>query len=245
MNEVGKINPTTDAITYFQVNSSGGSPIGITAGPDGNLWFAASASEHRDDQPENRRHLRVHPSQRSRTLGDHGGPRRQPLVRRLAGKLGDINPTTDAITEYPVPYASSSPAAITTGPDGNLWFTDPGTNAIGVATLTTSQLVVTTQPPASVTAGSGFGLTVTAENNSGSPITTFNGTVTVALANNPGGATLGGTLTATASNGVATFSGPVAEQGRVRLHARGLRQRTRRGDHERHHRDPRGALASW
>ena len=31
--------------------------------------------------------------------------------------------------------------------------------------------------------------------------------MTVALANNPGGATLGGTLTATASNGVATFSG--------------------------------------
>ena len=31
--------------------------------------------------------------------------------------------------------------------------------------------------------------------------------MTVALANNPGGATLGGTLTATASDGVATFSG--------------------------------------
>ena len=31
--------------------------------------------------------------------------------------------------------------------------------------------------------------------------------MTVALANNPGGATLGGTLTVTASGGVATFSG--------------------------------------
>ena len=48
---------------------------------------------------------------------------------------------------------------------------------------------------------------MTAENSAGSPITSFNGTVTVALANNPGGATLGGTLTATASDGVATFSG--------------------------------------
>ena len=67
--------------------------------------------------------------------------------------------------------------------------------------------MVTQQPPASVTAGSPFGLTVDAENSSGNPITSFNGTVTVALANNPGGATLGGTLTATASNGVATFSG--------------------------------------
>jgi len=118
-----------------------------------------------------------------------------------------INPTTDAISEYTLPSGMKGPGNITAGPNGNIWFTDPGTNAIGVATLTTSQLVVTTQPPASVTAGSPFALTVTAENSSGAPITTFDGTVTVALASNPGGATLGGTLTATASNGVATFSG--------------------------------------
>ena len=36
--------------------------------------------------------------------------------------------------------------------------------------------------------------------------TSFNGTVTVKLASNPGGATLGGTLTAMATDGVATFS---------------------------------------
>ena len=34
----------------------------------------------------------------------------------------------------------------------------------------------------------------------------YNGSVTIALANNPGGGTLGGTLTVAAVNGVATFS---------------------------------------
>ena len=68
-------------------------------------------------------------------------------------------------------------------------------------------LAVTTQPPASVTAGAGFGCTVTAENASGSVLTSFNGSVTVALETNPGDTTLGGTLTATAQNGVAMFSG--------------------------------------
>ena len=63
------------------------------------------------------------------------------------------------------------------------------------------------QPPASLTAGTPFGLTVEVEDSSGNIETSFNGTVTVALANNPGGATLGGTLTVTATNGVATFSG--------------------------------------
>ena len=34
--EIGEINPVTDAITYF---SGGDSPNSITTGPDGNLWF--------------------------------------------------------------------------------------------------------------------------------------------------------------------------------------------------------------
>jgi hypothetical protein len=73
--------------------------------------------------------------------------------------------------------------------------------------VTVPQLVVTAQPPASVIPGSGFGLTVTAEDSSGNMDSSFNGTVAVALTNNPGGATLGGTLSVTAINGVATFSG--------------------------------------
>ena len=55
--------------------------------------------------------------------------------------------------------------------------------------------------------GSGFGLTVQADDSSGNLITSFNGTVTVGLASNPGGTTLGGTLTVGTSGGVATFSG--------------------------------------
>ena len=213
MDEVAKINPTTDAITYFSIPSGTG-PVGITAGPDGNLWFAQGS------QPWDGNLIGVinptssaissfsTPTAVSLPWGITAGPDGNLWFTESAiAKIGDINPTTDAITEYPIPYSGSTPYGITTGPDGNLWFVDPGTNAIGVATLTTSALVVTAQPPASVTAGSGFGLTVTAENSSGSPITSFNGTVTVALANNPGGATLGGTLSVTASDGVATFSG--------------------------------------
>ena len=68
-------------------------------------------------------------------------------------------------------------------------------------------LVVTVQPPASVAAGSPFGLTVQAEDSSGNLNTSFDGFATVALATNPGGAILGGTLSVKATGGVATFSG--------------------------------------
>ena len=65
----------------------------------------------------------------------------------------------------------------------------------------------TTTPPASVAANAPFGLTVTAEDGSGNIATTYTGPVTLALSGGTSGAVLGGTLTATAVNGVATFSG--------------------------------------
>jgi len=206
--EVGKINPATHALSYFQIPAGGSAQAGITAGPDGNLWFcdAYAGGQICMINPTTDVISFFHTSN-SEPWGITAGPDGNLWFTAPAGQIARINPTTDAITEYPVPYANSSPCGIMAGPDGNLWFTDPGNNAIGVATLAASQLVVTQQPPASVTAGSPFGLTVQAEDNSGNVVSSFNGTVTVALANNPAGATLGGTVTVTASNGVATFSG--------------------------------------
>ena len=104
-----------------------------------------------------------------------------------------------------------------------LTLTPPGVYALsvisaGLAGVTTNfftvsgvatQLVVTTPPPAAVTVGAGFGLQLTTEDAFGNLDTTFDGSVTISLAANPGGpgSTLGGTLTAIASNGVVTFSG--------------------------------------
>src|SRR5207249_2926470 len=82
-----------------------------------------------------------------------------------------------------------------------------------------TQLAVTTQPASSVTAGQGFGLTVSAKDSNGFVLVvkaedangnvnpTFTGSVDVALASNPGSSTLGGTLSVSASAGIATFSG--------------------------------------
>ena len=70
-----------------------------------------------------------------------------------------------------------------------------------------TQLVVTAQPPTAVAAGQSFGLTVSAEDSSGRLDSTFTGDVSVALANNPSGGNLGGTIIVQAVNGVATFAG--------------------------------------
>ena len=81
------------------------------------------------------------------------------------------------------------------------------TSAISVSPGAATQLVINTEPPASVTAGVGFGLTATAEDVDGNTAISFGGNVTVSLAANPGGSALGGLLTAAAANGVATFTG--------------------------------------
>src|SRR5262249_25387860 len=81
------------------------------------------------------------------------------------------------------------------------------TNAVTVTAATVTQWVVTTQPPASVSAGSSFSLAVAAEDGFGNVNTTYSGNVSLALAANPGGGTLGGVLTGAANAGIMTFTG--------------------------------------
>lgn len=69
------------------------------------------------------------------------------------------------------------------------------------------RLVVTTQPPATVPGGVGFGLTVSIEDPNGHLDTAYNGPVTASLADAPTGWGLSGILTVNAVNGVAVFSG--------------------------------------
>src|SRR5262249_17940722 len=92
--------------------------------------------------------------------------------------------------------------------------------AVGTSTAFTvnasaaTQLGITAQPPANGQVSTTFSLTVKAEDGSGNVDTTYHALVTLAFApsGNPGGATLGGTISVAASNGVAIFSGVTLDQ---------------------------------
>ena len=59
----------------------------------------------------------------------------------------------------------------------------PSPTPIGITvTVAATQLVITAQPPSSVTAGGSFGFTVAAEDDNGNVITTYNGPITAILA---------------------------------------------------------------
>src|SRR2546425_342473 len=79
--------------------------------------------------------------------------------------------------------------------------------AFDITPGTATQLAFT-QEPSTTVAGVAISpaVQVTALDGAGNPVPGFTGSITVALGNNPGGSTLGGTTTVTAVNGVASFS---------------------------------------
>ncbi len=97
-------------------------------------------------------------------------------------------------TGYTLQAASSGLASATS---------DPFNISVGGPTT----LIFGTQP-GNTTAGSSLAPAVTVEitDSAGNVVTTSSATVTIAIANNPGGGTLSGTTSVAAVNGVATFS---------------------------------------
>ena len=83
----------------------------------------------------------------------------------------------------------------------------PLSNPVVVSPGPVAKLVILSNQSDTVPAGSPFQITVAAEDQLGNVVPSFIGNVTIALDDNPSGESLSGTLTATASAGVATFTG--------------------------------------
>lgn len=91
-------------VTEFPVVTANSVLNGIARGPDGNLWFCEDLAGLGPDN-----------------FGHYGAI------------IGKITPQ-GVVTEYAIPTASSAPSEITSGPDGNLWFTENNANQIGRVT---------------------------------------------------------------------------------------------------------------
>jgi hypothetical protein len=112
------------------------------------------------------------------TLANNGGPTQ--TVTLLTGSPA-IDMGSNALAVDP---SSGQPLAYDQRGPGFPRIVDDNVDIGAFEFQTGFFLVVTVQPPGSVTAGAGFGFTVTAEDQSGHLDSSFNGTVTVALFNN-------------------------------------------------------------
>lgn len=123
------------SITEFPIPTSSSYALGITKGPDGNMWF----TEYLGNKIG-----RITPSG---SIVEFAVPTSMAYPNMLAtgpdgniwfteargydlGKIGKITPNGE-ITEFPIPTMGSAPGGIVAGHDNKLWFTEFLGNKIG------------------------------------------------------------------------------------------------------------------
>jgi len=162
----------TVTITEYAVPTAGSSPLGITAGSDGALWFteldsnkigrittAGVITEYA---------VPTVGSQPARiTTGSDGA---LWFTEAKGNNIGRIT-TAGVITEYVVPTVGSQPFGITAGPDGALWFTEAEAGGkigrVTTAGVITEYVVPTVgSQPVSITTGPDGALWFTENNGS-------------------------------------------------------------------------------
>lgn len=116
-------------IREFSVN---GSPVDITPGSDGNIWFTELGGDKigrlTKDGAVTEFPVRT---PMSFPHGITAGPDANIWFTEInASQIGRIT-MAGQITEFPLPTADCQPHDITAGPDGNLWFTEISCDRIG------------------------------------------------------------------------------------------------------------------
>jgi len=163
----------TDPITEFPLPA--GSPSGITAGPDGALWFVTQTLHHNYFYYDSQRFDTPYVTYKIGRITTAGtvtefdtpvanggpgsitaGPDGALWFTVSSTKIGRMT-TAGAITEFPLPAGSYTNGRITAGPDGALWFTEYAPGRIGritrAGTITEFSLPTADYYPSSITAG--------------------------------------------------------------------------------------------
>ena len=159
--------PVSGQVTAYSPGSAADpAPMGMAAGPDGNMWFtqpsgAIARMTTAGDVTEFSTGLSAGSTPEGIAAGPDGNMWVALNADNAPSKAGIARVTMDgAITEFRTGVtAGSMPYSITAGPDGNMWFTEtgPGGNAIGritpSGTVTEFQLPTPGENPRIITAG--------------------------------------------------------------------------------------------
>jgi streptogramin lyase len=146
--------PAVGSITEFSL-PFGSNPLGITAGPDGNLWFGEEGKIERITPSGTITEFTL--PVLTAIFGITAGPDGNLwFTESTVDTIGRITPS-GTITDFAVPGSNSFPQGIAAGPDGNLWFTDYNGNNIGRITpsgaITEFPLPAANSAPFAIAAG--------------------------------------------------------------------------------------------
>ena len=126
-------------------------PLGITTGPDGNLWFTdAGASTIATINPSGTGLAEFNTNTgASSPVAITKGPDNRLWFTELSGSVNQVgrSTTTGSQNEFGIDKPSALPASIATGPDSRMWFTNFGNGTIGTIDPNASAGTVATTFP--------------------------------------------------------------------------------------------------
>ncbi len=143
-------------ITEFTSPTAVSEPAGITAGPDGNMWFTENAAGKVARITLNGTITEFPlPARSAVPAGIVTGPDGNLWFAESGNNSVGKMTTSGTLSQYPAPTQSASPFFITVGRHGNLWFTECTANKI--AKITTSGAI--TEYPTPTQSSNPFGIT--------------------------------------------------------------------------------------
>jgi streptogramin lyase len=122
-------------IAEFPTPTASSTPDGITAGADGNLWFAENTGGSRIGQITPAGSIAEFSVLSGASFWITSGPGGNLWTTEpLANAIGEISTAGALVGEFTVTTPGSFPDQIAPGPDGNLWFTEYLANQIAMIT---------------------------------------------------------------------------------------------------------------
>lgn len=141
--KIGMINPANGSVLEFEPrNGTLLGPTGITVAPDGSVWF----TEHGGNRIT---HFNVVndtfyqypiPTNEAFPFGIFYQSNRVWFVEHIANAIGTFDPATGTFASFSIPNNSSDVQLLAVDKAGNVWFTLPASNVLGVLTSSTSSL---------------------------------------------------------------------------------------------------------
>ncbi|MBV8721109.1 MAG: hypothetical protein JO277_03095 [Candidatus Eremiobacteraeota bacterium] len=140
LGKVGSIDPNTDAIhEYLTPSGAVDQPFGITAGADGNMWFAEDCTAHSNIVKFSASAIDGGTGLFKETATANSGDDPSWITSGPDGNLwftdsasdmiGTIHTDTTGAHDYALNPNSIGQGQITSGPDGELWFTEENPGA--------------------------------------------------------------------------------------------------------------------
>lgn len=126
--------PPPSFTAQYAIPTASSSPAGIALGSDGNLWFTEFAKS-KIGRLGRAGHIQevVTPTVNAGPLGIASGPGPNLnlwFTEYNAAKIAEVTTAGPPYVEYTLPNSASRPYQIALGSDGNMWFTDRGTDSI-------------------------------------------------------------------------------------------------------------------